>query len=230
MFFDPLYLVFLLPALALSLYAQHKVKSTYSKFSQVRNMYGMTGGQVAHNLLRACNLDNVTVEGTPGELTDHYDPRGKVLRLSQGVYHSPTVAALGIVAHEVGHAVQDQQGYLPMRLRASVVPAANLGSQLGPWLFFIGLIMNFAPMAWLGILFFAAAAVFTLVTLPVELDASNRARRMLQTTGLASVTEYDAASSVLSAAALTYVASLVMAMMQLLYFVMRASGMGRSEE
>src|SRR3990172_7602121 len=158
-----MWLVFVGPALLLALYAQMKISSTYGKYSKVANMRGITGLQAAKSLLVSQGLNDVAIEGTAGQLTDHYDPRSKTLRLSQGVYDTPSVAALGIVAHEVGHAVQDHSGYLPLRFRASVVPAANLGSQLGPWLFFIGLLMNFAPMAWLGVLFFAAAAVFTFV-------------------------------------------------------------------
>ena len=225
-FFDPIYMLVLLPALALMIYAQIRVKRTYSRYAQVANMHGYTGAQVAQLLLRDSGLTDVNIEAIPGELTDNYDPRGKVLHLSQGVYGGQSVAALGIVAHEVGHAVQDNQGYMPMRLRASLVPMANLGSQIGPWMVILGIWMQFTGMVWLGIIFFAAAVAFSLVTLPVELNASSRAMVMLTRTGLVSTVDADGARQVLSAAALTYVAALLVAMVQLLYFVMRAMGMG----
>ena len=230
MILDPLYLVVLLPALLVSIYAQFRVKGTYNKYRQVVNMQGLTGRQVASILLRANRLDQVAVESTPEELSDHYDPRTKMLRLSSEVYSTPSVAALGIVAHEVGHALQDNVGYVPLKLRAGLVPVANLGSQLGPWLAILGLWIQMVGLVWLGIILFTGAVVFYLVTLPVEWDASNRARQMLRSLGLVSASEYNAASSVLSAAALTYVAALLVAIFQLLYFVMRVIGMSRSDE
>ena len=228
-----LYLLFMLPPLIFMLYAQARVSSAYKKYSRIRNMNGITGVQAARTLLAHSGLSDVAVEGTKGQLTDHYDPRHKVLRLSAGVANNPSVAALGIVAHEVSHAAQDYAGYAPMRVRSALVPAANLGSRFGFICVIAGLILYAFGAAfgltvtWVGVGLFAAAVLFALVTLPVEYDASNRARRMLKATGLVSVQEYDGASAVLSAAALTYVAALLQAMAQLLYFVMLALGMGR---
>lgn len=230
MFFDPLWLVFAGPALLLALYAQFKISSTYGKYSKVGNMRGITGLAAAKSLLASQGLSDVAVEGTQGHLTDHYDPRSKTLRLSQGVYDSPSVAALGIVAHEVGHALQDHSGYLPLRLRSGLVPLANLGSTLSFILFILGLLVRQAGLIWLGVAFFTAAVLFALVTLPVELNASRRARAMLTNTGLVSFQEMDATKAVLSAAALTYVAALLQSVGQLMYFVFYALGMGRSSD
>jgi len=217
------------------IYAQAKVSSAYNKYSKIANMNGLTGMQAASRLLAYNGLRNVKIEGTKGQLSDHYDPRGKVLRLSSGVANRASVAALGIVAHEIGHAVQDEKGYAPMRIRSALVPAANLGSRFGFILVILGVILyalNLAfgePLAWAGVVLFAAAVLFALVTLPVELNASNRAREMLQKTGLVAAREYDGASAVLSAAALTYVAALLQAVAQLFYFLMLVMGMRRSD-
>lgn len=233
MFLDPMWLLFMAPAFIFMLYAQAKVKSAYSKYSRVPNASGMSGAQAAQNLLRANGLSHVKVEAARGKLTDHYDPRGKVLRLSDGVYSSTSVAAMGIVAHEVGHAVQDGAGYAPMRVRSALVPVANLGSNLG-WIFvMVGLVISAMGsgfglnVAWLGVLLFAAAVLFTLVTLPVEFNASSRALQMLRGNGLIVAQEYDGARAVLSAAALTYVAAMLQAVSQLLYFVFLLTGAGR---
>ncbi len=228
-FIDPLWFVFALPGLIVMLWAQAKVSGTYRKYSKVPNMQGLTGAQVASRLLRDNGLDHVKVETIRGQLTDNYDPRTKVLRLSQGVYDGASVAALGIVAHEVGHAVQDASGYVPMRLRSGLVPAANLGSWMGYIFFIIGFLLRVPNLVWMGVLFFTAAVAFSLVTLPVELNASSRARKMLQGGGLVSTVEYNAASAVLSAAAWTYVGALLQAVGQLLYYVMIAVGMGRRD-
>lgn len=229
MIFDPLYLVFAAPALLLALYAQYKVSSTYRRMSKEPNMIRMTGADVARRLLDANGLRTVNLEGTPGELSDHYDPSAKVLRLSQGVAGSSSVAALGIVAHEVGHAVQDATGYSMMRVRSTLVPAAQLGSTLGVWLFIIGFIVRITPLAWLGFAMFLAAFAFTIVTLPVELDASRRAMAMLSSTRLIATTEYNLAKSVLDAAALTYVAAAAQALSQVLYYGFMLIG-GRRDE
>jgi Zn-dependent membrane protease YugP len=196
-------------------------------------MGGMTGAEAARTLLAYNGLSEVKIEGAKGQLTDHYDPRHKVLRLSSDVARNPSVAALGIVAHEVGHAVQDNLGYAPLRVRSALVPAANLGSRFGFICVILGLILYMfgagfgLNIMWIGIFLFAAAVLFALVTLPVEYDASTRARLMLKSTGLVSAREYDGASAVLSAAALTYVAALLQAIAQLFYFVLLALGMGR---
>lgn len=228
-----MYLLFMIPPLIFMIWAQARVSSAFNKYSRVRNMSGLTGVQAAQTLLEHNGLREVRVEGAKGKLTDHYDPRHKVLRLSADVARVPSVAALGIVAHEVGHAVQHKAGYGPLKLRSALVPAANLGSRFGFICVFLGLILYLfgagfgLNIMWAGIALFAAAVLFALVTLPVEYNASNRARQMLQATGLVSTKEYQGASAVLSAAALTYVAALLQAMAQLFYFILLAVGMGR---
>ncbi len=224
MYFDPLYFVFAMPALILVFFAQWKVKSTYSKYAQVANMARATGAEVAQRLLAQNNLGFVSVQLTQGELTDHYNPGDKTLNLSAEVANRASVAAMGIVAHEVGHAVQDATAFGLMRLRTLLVPVANLGSNLGYILFFLGLVLQVTDLAYLGIVLFGAAVLFTLVTLPVELDASRRAMIMLRASGMVSTTELSGAQSMLTAAALTYVAALAQALAQLLYMVFRAGG------
>lgn len=229
-YFDPLYFVFALPALLLAFWAQMKVKGTYNKWSEVRNLYNLTGAETAQRLIYAAGLTGVKVEGVPGELSDHYDPSSKVLRLSEGVYGVPSVAAMAIAAHELGHAVQDQQGYGAMKLRSLIVTPVNIGSNLGPWLFILGLILNLPALAWVGVIAFSAAVVFAFVTLPVEFDASARALKLLQGAGLVTPQEYDGAKSVLSAAAWTYVAGALQSLSILLYYVFRVSGMRSSDD
>jgi uncharacterized protein len=217
-YFDPMYLIIAMPALVLALYAQWKVNSTYRKMSQVPNMMRLSGADAARRLLDANGLRLISIEATPGELSDHYDPSAKVLRLSRGVGSGASVASLGIVAHEVGHAVQDATGYRMMRLRSSLVPVANLGSTLGIWLFILGFALSITPLAWIGFIAFIFAFLFTVVTLPVELDASKRAMVMLTGNRLIGTTEYGPAKAVLDAAALTYVAAIAQAFSQLLYY------------
>jgi hypothetical protein len=228
--FNPMYLVFALPALLLAFYAQFKVKSAYNKYLQVRNQRGLTGVEAARQLLSANGLGHVSVEGSRGNLSDHYDPRSKTLRLSPQVARSSSVAALGIVAHEVGHATQDARNYTPLRVRSGLVPVVNFGSWLGPILFFIGLLMNYTTLAWAGVIFFAGAAVFALVTLPVELNARQRAMQMLTANGLVvSDSERKGVKKVLNAAALTYVAALAQALSTLLYYVFLLTGFSRDD-
>src|SRR5215510_6991433 len=180
LFFNINYLIFMLPAIALALFAQWRVSSTYRKFSQVRNAQGLTGADVARVLMRNEGLDYVSVEMIPGDLTDHYDPRGKVMRLSEGSARYPSIAAMAVVAHELGHAQQDKQGYFWLQLRSGIVGIANIGSQLGTLLVFVGLLLAMSggrpTIAWAGVALMSAAVVFTLVTLPVEFNASTRAR------------------------------------------------------
>jgi len=229
-FFDPVYLLFAAPALLVMFYAQAKVRSAYGKYSRVRNMKGITGYEAARTLLGVHGLGDVKIEEHPGVLTDHYDPRKKVLRFSRDIYGSASVASLGIVAHEIGHALQDRLGYAPMRLRAALVPAANVGSSLGYIFFILGIIVGVAGLTWAGVALFSAGVLFSLVTLPVELDASRRAKQMLQATGLVvSAEEGRATSAVLSAAALTYVAALLQAVSSLAYFVFLAMGLSRRD-
>jgi uncharacterized protein len=219
MFFDPMYFIFLMPALLLAFYAQMKVRGAYAKWTQVRNSRGMTGLDAARTILGPEGLYDVQVEGTPGQLTDHYDPRTKKLRLSAGVAQQPSVAALAIVAHEIGHALQDHTGYAPLKLRGAIVPAVTVSSWVAPILFFIGLLLGFTQLAWVGIILFGVGAIFALITLPVELNASQRALKLLQTYQLADGSELKGAKSVLDAAALTYVAALAQTLLTLLYYV-----------
>lgn len=226
LFLDPTYMLFMIPAFILMLIAQGYVNGAYKKWSQVRAGSGLTGAQAAERLISAGGLD-VNVDGVRGKLTDNYDPRQKVLHLSEGVYNSPSVAALAIAAHELGHAMQDRDGYFPLRLRAAIVPAVNIGSYLGWILIFIGLILQRTQLAWLGVLVFSGGAIFALATLPVEINASARAKELLTTTGMiVGNDERRGVNNVLNAAALTYVAGLVTAVMQLLYFVSLVGGIG----
>jgi Zn-dependent membrane protease YugP len=224
-FFDPLYFVLVMPALLLAFYAQMKVRSAYSKWLQIPNARGLSGLDAARYLLSANQLGDVNVEGTPGELSDHYDPRSRTLRLSQGVAQSRSVASLAIVAHEVGHAVQDAAAYAPLKFRGAIVPAIQVSSYVGPLLFFIGLLMRSTPLAWLGVIFFGGTVVFSLITLPVEFNASSRAIAMLRNDGLVTnADEEGGARSVLNAAALTYVAALAQTLLTLLYYITLLSG------
>ncbi|MDH7489809.1 MAG: zinc metallopeptidase [Anaerolineae bacterium] len=229
LYFDPMYLIFALPALVLGLYAQMKIRTSYSKYLRVANARGLTGLNAARYLLDSAGLYNVEIEGTPGELSDHYDPSSRKLRLSRGVANSPSVAALGIVAHEVGHAMQHAEGYGPLRLRSAIVPIVSIGTWLGPILFVIGFLLQAYDLAVLGVLAFAGAAVFSLITLPVELNASSRAMQMLTKTGLVTQQEYSGAKSVLSAAALTYVAAAAQSISTLLYYVFLLGGLRRND-
>lgn len=216
-----LYILFSLPALLLGLWAQAKVKSAFNKYSQVRTARGMAGAQVARMILDSNGLHNVNVEEVNGFLSDHYDPRSKTLRLSPQVYQSPSLAAVGVAAHEAGHAIQDQQGYSALTLRSAMVPSVQIGSWLGPIIFFIGLFMNSAlgqSLAWVGLILFGATALFTVVTLPVEFDASKRAKAILVNQGVVSTTELKGVNAVLDAAALTYVAAALQAISTLLYY------------
>lgn len=215
-----LYLLFALPALILGLYAQARVRGNFNKYAKVRTTRGVTGAQVARQLLDSYGLNDVAVERVAGNLTDHYDPRSKTLRLSQGVYDSPSVAAAGIAAHEMGHALQDAEKYGPLALRSLMVPSVQFGSWLGPVVFMAGYFLNLTSLAWVGVALFGAVAVFALVTLPVEFDASKRALAELTTTGAIAPQEVAGAKQVLDAAALTYVAAAAMAALNLIRLVM----------
>ncbi len=224
MFFDPLYFLFAIPPLLLGLWAQSKVSRAFNKYSKVGTSRGLTGAQVARQMLDSEGLQNVVVEKVDGMLTDHYDPRNKTLRLSSNVYDSQSVAAAGIAAHEAGHAIQDQVGYAPLKLRSALVPVTSLGSRLGVWLFFGGfMLMMFMDspfgymLAWGGVLLFATTAVFAVVTLPVEFDATKRAKTLLVRQGFLAGNEMEGVNKVLDAAALTYVAAALQAVLQVAY-------------
>lgn len=211
----------LVPALLLTVYAQIRVSSTFNKYSKVRSGRGLTGAEGARLLLDSNGLQSVTIEMVEGKLSDHYDPRSRTLRLSRDVAESASLASLGVAAHESGHAVQHAEGYGPMKLRSLLVPAANIGSNLGYILFLAGLIFFRSPLLVnLGILFFSAAVLFTVVTLPVELDASRRALAALSEKGILVSNEIDGARAVLRAAALTYVAAALMAILNLVRMIL----------
>jgi hypothetical protein len=227
MFFNTQYLMFMLPGILLMMLVQWYVKSAYSRWSQVPARSRVTGAEAAQRLIQAGGLYGVQIEGIAGNLTDNYDPRDKVLRLSRGVFASSSVAALAITAHELGHAMQDKEDYFPLRLRSAIVPAVSIGSYLGWILIIIGILTQMTQLAWLGVLVFSGGAIFALATLPVELNASARARRLLSESGLIQgEDEMRGVNNVLNAAAMTYVAALVAAVMQLLYWVTVVLGMG----
>jgi Zn-dependent membrane protease YugP len=226
-FFDPMYFVFALPALILAVIAQWRVKAAISKWSKVFTGRGQTGARVARGLLDYHGLQDVAVERGGGILSDHYDPRTRTLRLSPGVFDTPSVAAIGIAAHETGHAIQHQEGYWPLQARSAIVPVVQFGSFLGPLVFFIGLLLNRTGLAWVGVILFAGVAVFALVTLPVEFDASRRAKQLLRSYQFTSNEEQMGVNQVLDAAALTYVAGLAQALSTLLYYVFILTGSRR---
>lgn len=221
MYFDMTYIVIVVPAIIFSLIASSKVNSTFRKYSRVRAASGLTGAEVARRILDANGLANVAIEQVSGSLTDHYDPRANVIRLSQPVYGSSSVAAIGVAAHETGHAVQYAVGYSPIKLRAAIIPATNIGSKLAMPLIILGLILSataakFITIAYAGIICFSLSALFQLITLPVEFNASRRALNTIESFGILSGTEQDGARKVLSAAAMTYVAALAVSLAQLL--------------
>jgi hypothetical protein len=228
-YFDPLYFLLVGPAIILAMWAQIKVSSTFGRYSKVAASSGLSGAEVAREILDRNGLSEVKIESVQGKLTDHYDPRTKVLRLSQGVYNGRSLAALGVAAHEAGHAIQHATNYAPLALRSSLVPAAMFGSNLGPILIILGLFLLAGASAFstlggfliqLGIIAFAAAVLFQLITLPVEYNASKRALNLLTSSGFITRAEYGSTQAVLNAAALTYLAAALAAIMQLIYFIL----------
>lgn len=218
-FFDPFLYIFMAPALLLALYASVKVRSTYARARQVPAR--MSGYAAARHILDSAGLYDVGIEQVPGHLSDHYDPRDKVLRLSPEVYHDHSLAAVGIAAHEAGHALQDAERYLPLTIRNFAVPAANFGSGLGLTLAALGLMVGFHQLAWLGIILFSGVAFFQIVNLPVEFNASSRAKALLVDQGIVDPDEMWAVRKVLNAAALTYVAATLQTVLTLLYYLLR---------
>lgn len=215
------------PGLLFVMIASWYVNAAYKKWGRVGVRSGLTGAQAAQRLIYSGNLGGVQIQTIGGNLTDNYDPRDKVLHLSQGVAGTASVAAVAVAAHELGHAMQDADGYFPLRFRAALVPAVNIGSWLGWIMIFAGLMLRLTNLAWLGILVFSGGALFALATLPVELNASARAKRLLAETGIiAGGDEQNGVNNVLNAAALTYVAALAAALLQLLYFVSLVGGFG----
>jgi len=219
MVFDIWYFIFLMPGILISLWAQSKVKGNFAKYSQVRNAAGLTGAQTSRRILDDEGLNSIPVEQVPGALTDHYDPRNKVLRLSQPVYGVDSVAAMAVAAHEAGHALQQKNNYAPLKFRSAIVPVANIGSRFGFILIFAGIIFGITGLSWAGVALFALSTVFTLVTLPVEFNASKRAKEELHHLGLATGSDAEAVDKMLDAAAWTYVAAFLTSLLSLLYWV-----------
>jgi uncharacterized protein len=231
-FFDPFFLCFMIPSMILGFIAQAAVKSRYAKYSQVRTVRGLTGAQVARRILDENGLYNVVVEETQGFLSDHYDPRSQTLRLSPDVARVPSVAAAGIAAHESGHALQHSKGYFPLQIRSALVPAVQFGSSLAPMIIMGGIILDAffrlsglgEIVAWFGVALFGLVVLFSLITLPVELDASSRAKKILAQGNIVDRQELAGVTSVLNAAAWTYVAAAVAAISQLLYWIFILTG------
>ncbi|MCC7118454.1 MAG: zinc metallopeptidase [Anaerolineales bacterium] len=229
MFFSLDYLIYMIPAFILMGLASWYVKHAYNKWSQVPASSRLTGAQAAQRLISSGGLVGVQVQGVGGQLSDHYDPRDKTLYLSPSVGNGNSVAAVAVAAHELGHAMQDAEGYFPMRVRSALVPVVNIGSNLGWILIMAGLLLRWTGLAWLGVLVFAGGALFALATLPVELNASARAKRLLYQTGIIQTDEEQrGVNTVLNAAALTYVAGLLTAVLQLLYYASIVGGRRRS--
>lgn len=223
--FDPLYFVFIGPAFLLALWAQYRVRSTYAQAQQ--QPAPLSGAAAARHILDQAGLQSVSIEMVPGEMTDHYDPREKVLRLSTDVYQNRTLAAVGIAAHESGHALQDAKNYAPLAIRNAVVPTAGIGTNIGVLLFFLGMLFSLPMLLWAGIILFSGFVFFQLVNLPVEFDASNRAKRELVSLGIVPAESMPYVNNVLNAAALTYVAATLQAVLTLLYYILRASQSSR---
>lgn len=228
-FWDPTYII-IIPAIILSIYAQGKISTTYNKYSEVYSRAGYTGAQAARAILQANGLYDVRIEPVAGNLSDHYDPRDRTVRLSEGVYSGNSLASLAVAAHETGHAIQHANGYFPLQLRSTFVPVANFGSSLGPILILIGFFMPaFNWLLQIGILAFSLAVIFQLITLPVEYNASHRAMALLQSNGMLAQDEVKGARRVLSAAALTYVAAALTAVLELARFILIAQGRNRND-
>ena len=229
MYFDMTYIILLLPALIFSMWASSRVNSSFNKYSRQYSRRGITAAQAARSVLNANGLSNVGIEHISGNLTDHYDPSAKIIRLSDGVYNSTSSAAIGIACHEVGHAIQHAQGYGPLKLRSAIVPVTNIGAKLSTPLIILGLLLSslsysFISLSYIGIVCFALCAFFQLITLPVEFNASRRAMASIENQGLLYEDEMEGTRKVLGAAALTYVAALAVTMMQLLRFVLLVAG------
>jgi len=225
--FDIYYLILVMPAILLAFWAQMKVNSTFKKYSGVETGRNVTGAQAAENVLRANGVTNVRIERVSGNLTDHYDPKTNVIRLSDSVYSSTSVAAVGVACHEAGHALQYANGYFPIKVRTAIIPICNIGSMLSWPLVLIGLLFNSSYLANLGIIFFMIATLFQVVTLPVEFNASGRAMSAMKSTYILSDSELKGAKKVLSAAAMTYVAALAVSLAQLLRLVLIVGGRDR---
>ena len=231
MFFDPLYLLFMVPGLILAGLASLFTTTTFNKYSRIGSSSGMTGAQAAQRLLETAGIYNVTIEHVNGMLTDHYDPTSHTLRLSDQVYSSSSLSAIGVACHEAGHAIQHATNYGPLGMRSALVPAANLGSNVSYFLLLLGFLFQSQSMMLIGIALFSLAVLFTLVTLPVEYNASSRAKQLMVSAGIVTRGEAASAGAVLNAAFMTYVASAVSAVLTLLYYLIRSGLLGgRSDD
>ncbi|MDH5717249.1 MAG: zinc metallopeptidase [Spirochaetia bacterium] len=231
MIFDPLYLMLMAPAMILSAWASLKVKSSFNKYSKYRTQNNMTGADAARAVLDAAGISNVRIERVSGFLSDHYDPSKKVLRLSPDVYDSPSVSAVGVGAHEAGHAIQDKVNYPMLTFRTMLVPTASFGSNMSWIILMAGFFLNMTSLIWAGIILFSAVVLFQLITLPVEFDASARAKKVLWESGVITTSgERDGVAKVLNAAAMTYVAAAISAILTLIYFLIRAGLLGGSRD
>ncbi|MCP3968105.1 MAG: zinc metallopeptidase [Lentisphaerae bacterium] len=231
MFFDPLYLIIALPGLLLALFASFKTKSTFAKYSKVASRNGMTGAQAAQKLLQFCGIRDVSIMETQGFLSDHYDPSSRTLRLSPDVFRSNSLSAIGVACHEAGHAMQHAKNYIPLYIRSALVPATNISTNLSYFVIIAGMIFASSKLVLLGAILFSAAVIFALVTLPVEWDASARAKKLMISANIVSADEAVHAGQVLNAAFLTYVAAAVSSLLTLLYYLLRAGvfGGGRND-
>lgn len=226
-YFDPTYYLFALPGLLIALYAQFKVKSNYSKFSKVSNSAGFTGERIAREILQANGILDVDVRPIQGNLTDNFNPKYKTIYLSEGVFNSTSVSAIGIAAHEAGHAVQHAVGYSPIKVRSALVPVCNFGAGISPFLLILGYLFNFTPLLYVALAVFSLSVLFQLVTLPVEFNASRRALVAIENAGRFNNADLKGAKKVLSAAALTYVAALMQSILMFLYYAVRILGRRR---
>lgn len=231
---DYLYLILVLPAVIFSLWASIRVNTTFKKYSKIRSMRGITGAEAARRVLDANGLQHIRIEQIPGDLTDHYDPRSDVIRLSESVYGNTSVAAVGVACHEAGHAVQHAENYAPVKIRAAIIPVTNIGSRLAIPLIILGILLNslasapeFLVIAYIGVACYGLCTLFQLVTLPTEFDASRRALRCIESYGILGSEEIGGARRVLTAAAMTYVAALAVSLMQLLRLFLMVSGNSR---
>jgi hypothetical protein len=226
MFFDPIYFAFILPGLALSMWASFRVKSAFNKYSKIRSRRGLTGAQAAAELLRSAGITDVSIVRAHGVLSDHYNPLTKKLALSEPVYDSDSIAAVGVATHEAGHAIQHASHYAPLWLRSALVPTANIGSSIGYFVMLFGLFLASTNMVLVGAVLFSAVLLFQIVTLPVEFNASSRAKALVVQHGIIAPDERAGIDAVLNAAALTYVAAAVSTLLTLLYFLFRSGLLG----
>jgi Zn-dependent membrane protease YugP len=221
LYVDWYYIVLVIPMIIISLIAQSSVKSNYRRFSKIANSRGLTGAMAAQKLLAHYGINNVRIEPVAGELSDHYDPRGNVIRLSEGVFNAPSVSAVCIACHEAGHATQHAEGYTPIKIRDSIIPVCNIGSKIGLPLAIAGYVFGFEPLITIGILLYSLVFVFQLITLPVEFNASSRALSFIEETGMLSVEEHKGAKKVLKAASMTYVAAAATTLANILRLILR---------